>query len=287
VRLHHRLRPGGRVLQTRARNRRRDSVRIGPRLACEIPIRGVAPMISVIVDARHATRPRAVGEPSRCRPFGRCITAQPPARWRAGPPPALRRESGAERSIGTRPPRGGGVPRCGGPGRPAAEKDLEGEEAQEEAIRTCRQRHGRMTGSTADSAAVTRHGRPASDSFAGSDSRRGKCGARPDDRLRQVSGRRGGKRGEPQDRQRDATSPQTRCGGNRRGGAKPRGRNAISRVAPRNRSAADTQRGSGRTGACRWRGTRRTDESNWLVRADESHERRSLTRAVDEYSEVE
>jgi hypothetical protein len=34
------------------------------------------------------------------------------------------------------------------------------------------------------------------------------------------------KRGEPQDRQRDETSPRARRGANRRGGAKPRGRNA-------------------------------------------------------------
>jgi hypothetical protein len=46
--------------------------------------------------ARH--RPRAVCEPSRCRPVGCCITALPPARRCAGPPPALRRESGADRS---------------------------------------------------------------------------------------------------------------------------------------------------------------------------------------------
>jgi hypothetical protein len=38
--------------------------------------------------------------------------------------------------------------------------------------------------------------------------------------------RDGWKRGEPQDRQRDATSPQGRGGANRRGGEKPRGRNA-------------------------------------------------------------
>jgi hypothetical protein len=38
--------------------------------------------------------------------------------------------------------------------------------------------------------------------------------------------RDGRKRGEPQDRQRPATWPQGRGGGNRRGGAKPRGRNA-------------------------------------------------------------
>jgi hypothetical protein len=43
------------------------------------------------------------GEPSRCRPIGRCITAQPPARWRAGPFPALRREPGAERSYESSP----------------------------------------------------------------------------------------------------------------------------------------------------------------------------------------
>lgn len=35
------------------------------------------------------------------------------------------------------------------------------------------------------------------------------------------------KRGEPQDRQRDATSSQAMSGGTRRGGAKPRGRNGI------------------------------------------------------------
>ena len=45
------------------------------------------------------------------------------------------------------------------------------------------------------------------------------------------------KRSEPHDRQRDATSPRPPSGGNRRGGAKPRGRNGISRMAPRDRSA--------------------------------------------------
>jgi len=41
------------------------------------------------------------------------------------------------------------------------------------------------------------------------------------------------KRSEPHDRQRDATSPRPPSGGNRRGGAKPRGRNGIPRLAPR------------------------------------------------------
>jgi len=46
------------------------------------------------------------------------------------------------------------------------------------------------------------------------------------------------KRGEPHDRQRDATSPRLPGTANRRGGAKPRGRN-LSRI--------------GRFGTCRWR----------------------------------
>jgi hypothetical protein len=45
-------------------------------------------------------------------------------------------------------------------------------------------------------------------------------------RLGKPSVQRGRKRSEPHGRQRDATSPQRTCGENRRGGEKPRGRNA-------------------------------------------------------------
>jgi len=45
----------------------------------------------------------------------------------------------------------------------------------------------------------------------------------------------GTKRDEPQGRQRDATSPRAGCGANRRGGAKPRGRNMTSGLASRGR----------------------------------------------------
>ena len=58
-------------------------------------------------------------------------------------------------------------------------------------------------------------------------------------RFRPGLGRETGspKRSEPHDWQRDATSPRPPSGGNRRGGAKPRGRNGIPRLAPRDRSA--------------------------------------------------
>jgi hypothetical protein len=56
---------------------------------------------------------------------------------------------------------------------------------------------------------------------------RTRCSPPTADRLagRWARGRSVGKRSEPHDRQRDATSPRPPSGGNRRGGAKPRGRN--------------------------------------------------------------
>jgi len=77
----------------------------------------------------------------------------------------------------------------------------------------------------------------------GISSRGVKCAARKDSVLPPRSGPPGRGSGirfrkpsEPQDRQRDATSPRPPSGGNRRGGAKPRGWNRISRMAPRDRS---------------------------------------------------
>jgi hypothetical protein len=56
------------------------------------------------------------------------------------------------------------------------------------------------------------------------------------------------KRGEPQDRQRDATSPRAVSGGTRRGGAKPRGRNGIDEGGTSLTEARRaTSRGSGRS----------------------------------------
>lgn len=84
------------------------------------------------------------------------------------------------------------------------------------------------------------------------------------------------KRGEPHDRQRDATSPQTPGGGSRRGGARPRGRNRTLEVDPR-----EPKRG----GHVAWEWTpgamsmeRRTVRLpvSWPGHADESHERRSF-----------
>jgi hypothetical protein len=51
------------------------------------------------------------------------------------------------------------------------------------------------------------------------------------------------KHGEPQDRFRNATSPRTLCGGNRRGGEEPRGRNEISRLAAGDRERSETGAG--------------------------------------------
>jgi len=68
-----------------------------------------------------------------------------------------------------------------------------------------------------------------------------------------AEGHEGAKRGEPQDRQRDATSPQLCRGANRRGGEKPRGRNMALgwlRV-PEGRLRPN---GSGRGSLRRWRG---------------------------------
>jgi hypothetical protein len=63
------------------------------------------------------------------------------------------------------------------------------------------------------------------------------------------------KRGEPQDRQRDATSPRTGSGGSRRGGVKPRGRNGIDEDGSSSTEARRaSSRGSGRSRVCRWRG---------------------------------
>lgn len=56
-------------------------------------------------------------------------------------------------------------------------------------------------------------------------------------------GARRRKRGEPQDWQRDATSPRPPSGGSRRGGAKPRGRNAMARVVPSSPKHAATRVG--------------------------------------------
>jgi len=63
-----------------------------------------------------------------------------------------------------------------------------------------------------------------------------------------VTGPTSVKHGEPQDRQRDATSPRAVSGGTRRGGAKPRGRNGIDEGGTSLTEARRaTSRGSGRS----------------------------------------
>jgi hypothetical protein len=63
----------------------------------------------------------------------------------------------------------------------------------------------------------------------------------------------GPKRSEPQDRQRDATSPRPPSGGNRRGGAKPRGRNVTPEMVSLEPKQAATPAGVDAR-QCRWRG---------------------------------
>jgi hypothetical protein len=80
-----------------------------------------------------------------------------------------------------------------------------------------------------------------------------------------AEGRTGRKRGEPQDRQWDATSPRPRRGASCRGGEKPRGWNRSVRMAPDARRSASVDR--------EW--TRRRCVGGG-VNPDESHERKVL-----------
>jgi len=81
-------------------------------------------------------------------------------------------------------------------------------------------------------------------------------------------GRSEWKRGEPQGRQRDATSPRPCSGTNRRGGAKPRGRIAWSGWSPGHRRSARVGRVRGRCTGCRRRGhARRTSREAAGIRA--------------------
>jgi len=81
-------------------------------------------------------------------------------------------------------------------------------------------------------ATVTWCGCGRGESFGGYETRRGECIGTPfgtgSGRWRARNPVNHRKRDEPHDWQRDATSPRPPSGGNRRGGAKPRGRNGIS-----------------------------------------------------------
>jgi len=107
-------------------------------------------------------------------------------------------------------------------------------------------------------ATVTWCGCRRGESFEGCENRRGEGVGTPDGHwIRPGAGWEpdSTKRDEPQDWQRDATSPRPPSGGNRRGGAKPRGRNGISRVVPSEpKHEPQGACGSRRSVACRWRG---------------------------------
>jgi hypothetical protein len=95
------------------------------------------------------------------------------------------------------------------------------------------------------------------------------------------------KRDEPQDRQRDATSPRPPSGGNRRGGAKPRGRNGILEDGSSRTEAHGNVGGSGRSVAVtsvvsaaegRWRGGGRSFRSCGESRGARGPRRANPTR---------
>jgi hypothetical protein len=130
-------------------------------------------------------------------------------------------------------------------------------------------------------ATVTWCGCRRGESFEGCENRRGESVGTPDGTwIRPGVGREPGsvKRDEPQDWQRDATSPRPPSGGNRRGGAKPRGRNGISRVGSLGTEArAERRVWEWMLGGMSVEGWERYPEQSGPT-ARESQERRSVIR---------
>lgn len=127
-------------------------------------------------------------------------------------------------------------------------------------------------------AAVTRYGCRRGTSFEGYDVRRGDLATAPTRPHRRAPVGTSTKRGEPHDRQRDATSPQTPGGGSRRGGEKPRGRNRTLEVDPREPKRGGHVAQEWTPGAMSMEGRTVRLPVSWPGHADESHERRIRAR---------